>query len=397
MFRDHKSRVVMNPNHASHPHTYPRKLLLAVTGLSPQILTETLYALAVSGTPPFVPDEVHLITTSDGAEYARHTLLPGGMNRFAELLDDYGLNGRVRFDASHIHTIPDTDGNPLRDIQTPEDNVRAADAITELVRRFTQDEQCALHVSIAGGRKSMGFFMGYALSLYGRAQDRLSHVLVSAPFESNHDFYYPPATPRVLFDRNNKPIHTADARITLAEIPFVRLRHGLSRQLLEGQAGFSQTVQEAQERLGPPEVVIDIGQKALRCGGRVVKMEPSVFAFYVWLAQRLKGGAGAVRYDNPEDAEDFLAIYAQVLNDPSSARLENTRNALERRAGARASARKTKIRGYFDPLKSKANKALMRCLGHDAAVYLVYSHGERDKTHFNLSELDPALIRIHSQ
>lgn len=65
----------------------------------------------------------------------------------------------------------------------------AADAIVELVRRCTQDDQTALHVSIAGGRKTMGFFMGYALSLYGRPQDRLSHVLVSAPFESNHDFY----------------------------------------------------------------------------------------------------------------------------------------------------------------------------------------------------------------
>lgn len=37
----------------------------------------------------------------------------------------------------------------------------------------------------------MGFFVGYALSLFGRAQDRLSHVLVSDPFESLTDFYYP--------------------------------------------------------------------------------------------------------------------------------------------------------------------------------------------------------------
>ena len=30
----------------------------------------------------------------------------------------------------------------------------------------------------------MGFYLGYALSLYGRTQDRLSHVLVSSPYES---------------------------------------------------------------------------------------------------------------------------------------------------------------------------------------------------------------------
>jgi CRISPR-associated protein (TIGR02584 family) len=48
-----------------------------------------------------------------------------------------------------------------------------------------------LHVSIAGGRKSMGFFAGYAFSLFGRTQDRLSHVLVNDPFESFPDFYFP--------------------------------------------------------------------------------------------------------------------------------------------------------------------------------------------------------------
>ena len=35
--------------------THPRRILLAVTGLSPQIVTETLYALAVGNNEPFVP------------------------------------------------------------------------------------------------------------------------------------------------------------------------------------------------------------------------------------------------------------------------------------------------------------------------------------------------------
>ena len=54
--------------------TYNRRILLAVTGLSPQILTETLYALGVvpgKGNTPFVPTEVHLITTTQGADLAR--------------------------------------------------------------------------------------------------------------------------------------------------------------------------------------------------------------------------------------------------------------------------------------------------------------------------------------
>jgi len=64
--------------------TYPRRILLAVTGLSPQVVTETIYALGVAAEPgvaPFVPTEIHLITTESGAKLARTALLhPDGGN-----------------------------------------------------------------------------------------------------------------------------------------------------------------------------------------------------------------------------------------------------------------------------------------------------------------------------
>jgi hypothetical protein len=239
--------------------------------------------------------------------------------------------------------------------------------------------------------------MGYALSLYGRAQDRLSHVLVSPPFESNHDFYYPPARPRVLFDRDNKPIHTADARVSLAEIPFVRLRHGLPQALLDGRTGFSEAVAEAQTRLGPPQIVLDLGRQTLLCAGRPIHLEPAVFAYYAWLARRLKTGAGPVRYDNPEAVAEFLAVYAEVLNDPTSARLENAREVLNRRMSLPASQRKTAIRKYFDPLKAKVNGVLDSQLRPAAAAYIVQSHGERANMQFDLSRLLPAQVHFRPE
>ena len=53
------------------PAEYPKRVLLAVTGLSPQVVTETLFALTQSADERFEPTEVHLITTADGAERAR--------------------------------------------------------------------------------------------------------------------------------------------------------------------------------------------------------------------------------------------------------------------------------------------------------------------------------------
>lgn len=71
----------------------PRRILVCVTGLSPQIVTETLYALCVKGADSWIPDEVHLVTTRRGAENARLTLLsdkPGWFHRF---LLDWNLKG----------------------------------------------------------------------------------------------------------------------------------------------------------------------------------------------------------------------------------------------------------------------------------------------------------------
>ena len=87
----------------------------------------------------------------------------------------------------------------------PADNDATADAITERLRAFTADPETALHVSIAGGRKTMGYYLGYALSLFGRPQDRLSHVLVSPPFESHPQFYYPSPGERVIHTLGPNP------------------------------------------------------------------------------------------------------------------------------------------------------------------------------------------------
>jgi len=87
----------------------------------------------------------------------------------------------------------------------------------------------------------MGFYLGYALSLFGRPQDRLSHVLVSSPFKSNPNFFYPAPVERVIFATgpDQRPLDASDATVTQADIPFVRLRDGLQETLLREGASFS--------------------------------------------------------------------------------------------------------------------------------------------------------------
>jgi CRISPR-associated protein (TIGR02584 family) len=174
------------------PAAYPRRILLAVTGLTPQIVTETLYALAAERRL-WVPTEIRIITTRRGAEKAARTLL-SDEGWFHRLRVEYRLP-EIAFGIEDIHVIKGPDGPPLDDILEEADNAAVADFITEEVRALTADPNASLHVSIAGGRKTMGFYVGYALSLFGRAQDRLSHVLVPPTFESRPDFFYPPPAP----------------------------------------------------------------------------------------------------------------------------------------------------------------------------------------------------------
>ena len=181
------------------PHQYSKKILLAVSGMSPQIVTETVYALAHQQ-PPFIPDEIHLISTTSGAKKANLELLHPKTGKFHQLCRDYNLPA-IQFNADSIVVITDKDSNPLDDIKTPTQNEAAADFITNVVSRLTRDNDAAVHVSIAGGRKTMGYYLGYALSLYGRAQDRLSHVLVTERYESLRDFFYPTSNSEVIYDR----------------------------------------------------------------------------------------------------------------------------------------------------------------------------------------------------
>lgn len=283
------------------PHDFPRRVLLAVTGLSPQVVTETVFALAMQRTPPFVPTEVRLVTTREGANRARLSLLSDDPGWFRRLRDDSALP-EIRFEESSIHVLTDAAGAQLEDIRSPADNLQAADFITELVRHLTADPDCALHVSIAGGRKTTGYYLGYALSLFGRPQDRLSHVLVSEPFESSWNFFYPTPATRVI-EIGGKLADTAQAEVTLAEIPFVSLRSELPQALLAGRASFASTVAAARASLAAPELVLDPVSRRVRMAGKVFRLPPAEFALLAALAYRARTRAAPISAP-PKEAVD---------------------------------------------------------------------------------------------
>lgn len=373
------------------PQAFERRTLLCVTGLTPQIITETLYALAVRPATPFVPTAIHVVTTRTGAEQAQLSLLyPAhpGEGHFYRLCADYGLDpAAIRW---HFHSIGADAGTALDDIRSEADNVAAADTIARVVRELTADPNAAVHASIAGGRKTMGFFLGYAMSLFGRPQDRLSHVLVSQPFESHQQFYFPPRQPvrlEVGRDGDKRLVSTDTAYITLADIPFVRLRGNLGSELLSDGASYSETVQRAQANLEPVELVLDLNQHRIRVGSTVMTLDTANFAFYLWFARRAQAGLPGLHWSNA-DQNEFLRVYQPLVGE-HSIEYERAEEAL----------RQGMTQEYFEQRLSKLNTRLKHTLGPGpAAPYCIVTDGVVPGTRYRRKQLKltPAQIRFET-
>lgn len=207
--------------------------LLAVTGLSPAIVTETLYALSRE-TPSTLPERVVFVTTITGALRLQEQLftpLPdwGGCTVWEKMRRALGAHdSQLIADEPRLISYPDAASGrqaPLDDIISPLDNHAAAEAIFSAVWDVVRDPDHQLIASIAGGRKTMGALLHAAVSLIGRETDRITHVLLEPPFDTLPHFFFPSQPDVPLISSNGATYSPQDARLHLADIPFVALRN----------------------------------------------------------------------------------------------------------------------------------------------------------------------------
>lgn len=269
--------------------TNQKKILLSILGMSPQILTETVYALS-QAKPAFIPDEIYVLTTQLGAKNCKLALFHQNNGWFYKLCETYNLTG-IHFTEDHVLSTTDENDQPITDIRSPEDNRAVANQITKLIKTFTSDDTITLHVSIAGGRKTMGFYAGYALSMYGREQDRLSHVLVQPEFEGEPDFFFPtPVTDTFKPRKGNQFLDRKDAIIELADLPFVRMSQAINKKFLKTANTFDDCVNLLQKSVSDDiqPIKLNIEERALVIGNEHINLSEANFTFYYWLVLKLR-------------------------------------------------------------------------------------------------------------
>ncbi|MCG5502223.1 CRISPR-associated ring nuclease Csm6 [Ectothiorhodospira lacustris] len=194
-------------------------LLLAITGMSPAVVTETLYAIDREGQQ--WPSAIKIITTSVGKKQACRRLLDEG--HLNALCAELG-KPQIAFSEADVLVVPGANGHAVEDARSLDDHEALANFIMQTVRDETNNPRTRIHASLAGGRKTMTFYLGYAMSLFGRHFDQLSHVLVTDGYEACKDFYYPTRNDHFVKNVSGHELNAKKAEVTLADISFIRQR-----------------------------------------------------------------------------------------------------------------------------------------------------------------------------
>jgi CRISPR-associated protein (TIGR02584 family) len=229
---------------------------------------------------------MHVITTLQGRAVAKRRLVEEG--RLARLCEELGIASPPPLE---FHLLRRAGGQALDDVRDTAENTALANTILRVTRDLTADPDSRLSVSLSGGRKTMGFFMGYAMSLFGRPQDALYHVMTPPEWERMTDFFYIPRLPIMMRSADGREISTTNARIELAEIPFLRLRHAVKEPILQAKIiDFGVLTGAFQAALDRPALSFSDDEGLLSFGGHDFTLRPQLYALYRVFAEACAAG-----------------------------------------------------------------------------------------------------------
>lgn len=237
----------------------------------------------------------------------------------------------------------------------------------------------------------MSSYAQAALSVFGRDQDELTHVLVTIPeFEYNPQFFYPRQKQQEITITVKDPVSGQDRRIVrlaqeaeieLVPSPFIRLGYILSEDAFPGgEVSYARVVQQVQAGLEVDRIKLLCGSNEIVVGRTTrFRLPARSFAFYRLLAVARREGwpgcgpegfgpgnkgwlsYGRLTVPTPSDKsplELFCEYYAE-----SAAASERHEGFNDREVGARSSARE--LREWADAGEYKKIQNRFRDIKND--------------------------------
>lgn len=289
-----------------------KNILICVSGLTPQIVTETLFCLAFKEKKQI--DEIYVLTTKRGRDVIlgrdKHPATPKSplKDEIENLCKKYKIK-KPLFEENDNHIIVAKEESiELPDIRSDKDNILFPNKICEFLRNKSSDPDNVLYCSITGGRKSMSVHLANALSIFARENDRLVHVLT----KEEHEFkgFYPQTKEEI-------------KDLELADLPFVRLRPILSAEIKRPDllaSNFDDIVKFTQAQLkslAPSnKIIIDIEKRELRFGNDNVVLGPMEFLFYYYFVDSKLRGENKIsvyQFIADETRKQFIEYYSEFF------------------------------------------------------------------------------------
>jgi len=185
-----------------------------------------------------------------------------------------------------FNVIKFEDGTKIHDIRTAQENAAFANHLVEVVADAVKDPHTTIHMSLAGGRKTMSSYALSVMMLFARERDRLSHVLVEpASLEGNPDFWWPGQPQETVITRERKTISTREEHctVTLVPVPFLRLSEAISDP--GNTRDHLRLIENANDQLKPRRIIVDFKARTICCPPEpAIKLNAAQFSIYAMLA-----------------------------------------------------------------------------------------------------------------
>lgn len=268
-----------------------KNILVCVSGLTPQIITETLFCLSYQ--KKIQIHQLYVLTTSRGRDVIlgidKKVKLPNLKSEIKRMCAKYKIAVPL-FENNDTHIIVAKEQSiELKDVRDDKHNVLFPNKVCEFLNELTSNRDSVIYCSISGGRKSMGVDLAQGISLFGRENDLLLHVLTH---ENNEFKGFFPETPKEIRE------------LELAVLPYVRLRSILGKETKNKsftKMKFTDIVNYTQAELRTAftdKAEVDIrenGTNEIRIGEfDSIRLEPAMMKLYKYILLKKNEGDESV-------------------------------------------------------------------------------------------------------
>ncbi len=266
-----------------------QRLLLALCGLNPQIITEGLYCLTVKQKINF--DKIIIFTTDECKENIASNL----KRELKRMSKKFKFKPPI-FNEECIYSVDE-------EISADGKENKFAELVFKTIWELTSNDRNVLFCLLSGGRKTMSVDLATAMTLLGGEHDKMFHVLVSKEFESK----------RLYFPENEKD----GQNIKLIEKPFIKLRNKFLQQVGKADISFSNLIENIQREIDQSftlqPLVFVVKERKVKIGDKIIELPPFQFAVYYFFATKGRFIPGGKNFSRT-NSERLWKIYKRVAS-----------------------------------------------------------------------------------